>query len=83
MAKKVKRGTVDYVETQCVIAIVFDDRVKEFAGKIFDKFYSAKIGLMFFDKKAVAAPYSKEITKQEAFAFLPTPEFKDLHLNIG
>jgi len=45
VSKKVKKGSVDYVETQCTISIVFDERVKKFAGKIFDKFYQATVGL--------------------------------------
>ena len=76
-ARSVKRGTDDYIETQCVVAITFDSRVAEFKDKIFDKFYSAQVGLQFFDKKATASPYSTEVTKQDTYAFLPIPEFRD------
>ena len=77
---KAKKATIDskeYVETQCVISIEFDDRVKKLAGKIFDKFYEAEIGLQYFDKKAKEAPYSVKVAKLDTEAYLPTPVFKD------
>ena len=44
---------------------------------LFDKFYLAKVGLQFFDKKATTAPFSKKVTMTETYAFLPIPFFKD------
>jgi len=76
-AKQAKINGVDFVETQCVIAIKFDERVKKFADKIFDKFYVAELGLQYFDKKATKAPYSVCAAKQQTEAFLPVPVFKD------
>jgi hypothetical protein len=76
-AKAASIEGVDFIETQCVIAIKYDDRVRKFSDKIFDKFYAAEIGLQYFDKKATKQPYSLCAAKQSTEAFLPVPEFRD------